>query len=166
MLLGPAHRVAVRTMALSSFDEWATPLGRIPIDDGALAGFDGAVVDDRPHEPEHSLEVHLPFLQRVLDAFTLVPIVVGRASPALVADALERCWGGEETGIVISTDLSHYHDHATASALDRDTAAAIVSGSRPLQPAGCVRRVPGQRHRRGGPPARPRGRTGRPAHLR
>jgi AmmeMemoRadiSam system protein B len=122
-------------MALSSFDEWATPLGTVPIDNGALAGFEGAVVDDEPHAPEHSLEVHLPFLQRVLDSFTLVPIVVGRASASLVADALARCWGGDETGIVISTDLSHYHDHATASTLDRETAAAILSGSPPLEPA-------------------------------
>jgi AmmeMemoRadiSam system protein B len=131
VLLGPAHRVPVRTMARSSADEWQTPLGAVPIEPVEL---DGAVVDDDAHAPEHSLEVHLPFLQRVLDSFTLVPIVVGHAPATLVADALERCWGGDETGIVISTDLSHYHDYATASDLDRDTAAAIVTGARPLVP--------------------------------
>jgi AmmeMemoRadiSam system protein B len=131
VLLGPAHRVPVRTMALSSADEWRTPLGSVPIEHLAL---DGVVTDDEPHAQEHSLEVHLPFLQRVLDDFTLVPIVVGHASASLVADVLERCWGGDETGIVVSTDLSHYHDYDTATALDRNTAAAIVTGGRPLVP--------------------------------
>jgi AmmeMemoRadiSam system protein B len=137
VLLGPAHRVAVRSLALSSAVHWETPLGSVAIDRtacDALTGLDGVVVDDRAHADEHSLEVHLPFLQRLLPSFNLVPVLVGHASAELVADALETCWGDEHTRIVISTDLSHYHDYDTALALDRRTAATIVSGSATLAP--------------------------------
>jgi AmmeMemoRadiSam system protein B len=86
------------------------------------------VIDDRPHAPEHSLEVHLPFLQRALDDFTLLPLVVGRVEPRTVADVLDAVWGGPETLIVVSTDLSHYLDHATARRRDRATADAVLAG--------------------------------------
>jgi hypothetical protein len=85
-------------------------------------------VHDAAHGPEHSLEVQLPFLQRVLGAFSIVPFVIGRASPDAIADVLDELWGGPETLIVVSSDLSHYHDHATATARDRRTADAIVAG--------------------------------------
>jgi AmmeMemoRadiSam system protein B/AmmeMemoRadiSam system protein A len=131
VLLGPAHRVHVSSMAASSAEAWVTPLGAVPLDRDALAqilSMPGVVVDDEAHAPEHSLEVHLPFLQRVLgEGWTLLPLVVGAAPRQQIADVLDSLWGGDETLIVISTDLSHYHDHATAQQLDRDTAAAIVA---------------------------------------
>lgn len=138
VLLGPAHRVPVRSMALSSADAWETPLGLVPLDaegQETISGMPGVVVDDRAHAPEHSLEVHLPFLQRVLGSgFTLLPIVVGHASPGEVADVLDLVWDGEGTRIVVSTDLSHYHGYEEASELDRETAAAIVARASRLDP--------------------------------
>jgi AmmeMemoRadiSam system protein B len=132
VLLGPAHRVPVAGLATSSADAWRTPLGDVPIDAEARATaceLPGVTVDDRAHAPEHSLEVHLPFLQRILgDDFALVPFVVGRAEPATVAAVLEGLWGGPETLVVVSSDLSHYLDHATATARDRRTASTIVDG--------------------------------------
>jgi AmmeMemoRadiSam system protein B len=130
VLLGPAHRVPLEGMAIPSVDAFRTPLGDVPIDDVArrqIASLPGVVTDDRPHRDEHSLEVHLPFLQRVLvGPWELVPIVVGRAAPIEVADVLATLWGGSETLVVVSSDLSHYHDYGTAVALDQRTAAAIV----------------------------------------
>jgi AmmeMemoRadiSam system protein B len=69
--------------------------------------------------------VHLPFLQEVLGEFRLVPLVVGAALPEEVAEVLERLWGGPETLIVVSSDLSHYHDYATARRLDAATSRHI-----------------------------------------
>ena len=131
VLLGPNHRVALRAMALPSVDALATPLGLVPVDTAArdaLAAHRGVVVDDRPGAEEHSLEVHLPFLQVVLgDGWKIVPIVVGQVQVELVADLLEAVWGGPETLVVVSTDLSHYHDQATAQGLDSATAASVVA---------------------------------------
>ena len=131
VLLGPNHRVPLRAMALPSVDAFATPLGEVPVDGDArdaLVGRPGVVVDDRPHVGEHCLEVHLPFLQVVLGAgWSVMPIVVGQVPVAEVADLLEVLWGGPETLVVVSTDLSHYHDQATAQALDAATAAAVVA---------------------------------------
>jgi AmmeMemoRadiSam system protein B len=79
------------------------------------------------HASEHSLEVQLPFLQLILADFKLVPLVVGDASGEEVAEVLERLWGGPETLIVISSDLSHYHDYLTAQQMDRNTSDAIVT---------------------------------------
>jgi len=128
VLLGPAHRVYVDGLAASSADAYATPLGEIPLDrpaiDALLHRSDVAVVD-AAHAAEHSLEVQLPFLQRVLGPFRLVPLAVGAATHAVVADVLDELWGGADTLIVISSDLSHYYDYATATRLDADTAAAI-----------------------------------------
>ena len=128
VLLGPAHHHGFRGLAAPTVEFFATPLGLIPIDHEALAP-----LWDRPwlqrldaaHTREHSLEVHLPFLQEALAAFRLVPLVVGQCGAEDVAAALESLWGGPETLIVISTDLSHYHDHATARRLDAATCAAI-----------------------------------------
>lgn len=80
---------------------------------------------DAAHMQEHSLEVHLPFLQEALGEFSLVPLVVGDAEPNDVAEVLDTLWGGPETLIVISSDLSHYHDYKTAQRLDRATSQAI-----------------------------------------
>ena len=127
VLLGPCHRVPVKGLALSSADAYRTPLGDVPLDKAAITALDipGVQVFDESHVDEHSLEVHLPFLQAVLDDFLLVPIVVGDASPELVSDALTALWGGPETLIVISSDLSHYLAYDNARALDAVTCKAI-----------------------------------------
>ena len=128
VLLGPAHRVPVRGLALPAVEAFETPLGRVPVDSdaaGQLAELGCVEVSDEAHALEHSLEVQLPFLQQVLTDFALVPLVVGRACPEEVAAVLERLWGGSETLIVISSDLSHYLDYETARRLDRATSRAI-----------------------------------------
>jgi hypothetical protein len=130
ILLGPSHRVPFRGLAISSADTFATPLGEIKIDQEAtalIADLPQVHLLDEAHAQEHSLEVHLPFLLEVLDDFLLMPLVVGEAHPAEVAEVLERLWGGPETLIVISSDLSHYHDYATAQQLDKATSEAIES---------------------------------------
>lgn len=145
VLIGPSHRVGFYGLALSSADYFSTPLGDIPLDKSCqqtLAIIDGVQVLDQAHSAEHSLEVQLPFLQSVLDAFTLVPIVAGDASPELVAKVIETLWGGDETLIVISSDLSHYHDYQTAKKLDNATSKAIVAANvdaiHPHNACGCV----------------------------
>jgi len=128
VLLGPAHRVAFSGIALPSAATFTTPLGPVALDSAALADLrqlTGCRSNDQAHALEHSLEVHLPFLQQALDDFTLVPLVVGEAEPAVVAAVLEQLWDGPETLIVVSSDLSHYHDYATAQALDGATTQAI-----------------------------------------
>jgi hypothetical protein len=128
VLLGPAHRVGFHGLALSSADCFQTPLGRITVDQEAvkkISRLPQVQVMDAAHAQEHSLEVHLPFLQEVLGEFSLVPLVVGDAAPGEVAEVLEALWGGPETLIVISSDLSHYHDYKTAQRLDRATSQAI-----------------------------------------
>lgn len=128
VLLGPAHFVPLRGIAATGYDSWHTPLGDIPVEaasrDRALA-LDGVFVDNQAHAREHSLEVHLPFLQAVLGEFALVPFAVGHTRPEQVAGLLTEMWGGEETVVVVSSDLSHYHDHRTATERDRATASAI-----------------------------------------
>ena len=112
VLVGPAHRVYLRGMALPSVDAFATPFGDVPIDqDGVRLALAQPCtqVSDEAHALEHSLEVHLPFLQAVLDDFELIPIVVGVCSADEVAAVLEALWGGQETVIVASSDLSHFH---------------------------------------------------------
>jgi len=128
VLLGPAHRVPVRGLATSSADYFHTPLGDIALDRDTLDMLlDLQAVEqfDAAHQDEHSLEVHLPFLQAVLDDFVLVPLVVGEASPADVCSVLDAVWGGAETLIVISSDLSHFHDYDTARAMDSHTSHTI-----------------------------------------
>ncbi len=129
VLLGPTHRVALHGLAAPTVDGFETPLGRVALDRealDALADLPQVVADDRAHAAEHSLEVQLPFLQTVLDRFTVVPLAVGRASAAEVAQVLERLWGGDETLIVISSDLSHYLPYEQAQAVDRDTVDTIL----------------------------------------
>jgi hypothetical protein len=130
VLLGPAHFAPVRGLAVSGADAFATPLGTVEVDDALrrrVLALPQVEVDDAAHAREHSLEVQLPFLQRLLARFTILPLVVGHPPPAEVAEVLDLLWGGAETLVVVSSDLSHYHDHATATALDRRTAAAIVA---------------------------------------
>jgi MEMO1 family protein len=129
VLLGPAHRAPEAGIAASGAESLATPLGLLRADTAgrdALVDAGLARVDDLAHAAEHSLEVQLPFIQVCLGDVTVLPLAVGDVDPGRVADALELVWGGSETLVVVSTDLSHYHDHATAVELDRRTAAAIV----------------------------------------
>ena len=128
VLLGPAHRVPVHGMALPASDVFATPLGTINVDSAAvdqIRDLPQVRVFEDAHTMEHSLEVHLPFLQSVLADFQLVPLVVGDASAEEVAEVLDTLWGGPETLIVISSDLSHYHDYQTAQQMDSATSDAI-----------------------------------------
>lgn len=128
ILLGPSHRVAFRGIALSSADYFDTPLGRIPLDRQAsqvLSNLPQVQTLDAAHAQEHSLEVHLPFLCSAIGDFRLIPLVVGDASYDEVAEVIEALWGGDETLIVVSSDLSHYHDYETAQAMDRQTSNAI-----------------------------------------
>jgi hypothetical protein len=130
VLLGPAHRVPLDGLAVTSAEAFATPLGLAEVDDDAcrrVLALGPVRVDDAAHAEEHSLEVHLPFLQRLLARFRILPLVVGEAAPGAVADVLDLVWDGPETVIVVSSDLSHYHDYAAAAARDRRTAAAIVA---------------------------------------
>lgn len=131
VLLGPAHRVYVDGLARSSADAFASPLGDVRL--GAFGDdVPNVVRADATHVEEHSLEVQLPFLQTVLGDFELVALVVGGAEPDQVADALEALWGGPETLIVISTDLSHYLPAEQARAADAKTIEQILALDGPL----------------------------------
>ncbi len=129
VLLGPVHRVPVRGLALPGAVIFATPVGQIEVDQAAIARIAGlrqVVVSPAAHALEHSLEVQLPFLQAVLDDFKLVPLAVGDATPAEVAEVLEALWGGPETLIVISSDLSHFLPYRTAQIVDHGTVLRIM----------------------------------------
>jgi AmmeMemoRadiSam system protein B len=137
ILAGPSHFVPVHGVAVSSASAFATPGGPVTVDDVAreqalmVMGVD---VDDAAHADEHSLEVHLPFLAEVLGDVRVLPLLVGRGGPAVLADVLDALWGGAETRFVVSTDLSHYLPHATATVIDRETASMIVDRSPNLDP--------------------------------
>jgi AmmeMemoRadiSam system protein B len=129
ILLGPAHFVDFEGVALSSATAFETPLGLVPVDQDwhdSLRSLAQVRVLDSAHAPEHALEVQLPFLQTIPGAFRIVPLLVGAASDELVVEVLERLWGGVETRVVVSSDLSHYHDYLTALAVDGATAQAIT----------------------------------------
>jgi len=124
VLLGPVHRVPIRGLALPGVQRFATPLGEVALDADAIASLRGlpqVIESPLAHAAEHSLEVHLPFLQRLLGDFLLVPLVVGDATAEEVAEVLERLWGGDETLIVVSSDLSHYLPYDTARHVDSGT---------------------------------------------
>ncbi|MGH8401148.1 MAG: AmmeMemoRadiSam system protein B, partial [Gammaproteobacteria bacterium] len=128
VLLGPAHRFAFRGMALPTVQYFRTPLGDIALDQSFIARIQqvpGICFSDQAHREEHSLEVQLPFLQTVLDEFSLVPLVVGSCDASQVAAVLEQIWDEPETLIVISSDLSHYHPYPVAQQLDLNTARRI-----------------------------------------
>lgn len=128
VLIGPSHRVGFNGLAITNAQTFVTPLGSIEVDQEAvhkIARLSFVDYMEQAHVMEHSLEVHLPFLQEMLDDFKIVPIVTGDAPAEQVSQVLEMLWGGEETLIVISSDLSHYHDYATCQKLDKATSAAI-----------------------------------------
>jgi hypothetical protein len=129
VLLGPAHRVLLRGLALPEAQAMQTPLGDVTIDPtlvAAIRDLPQVTMSAAAHAAEHSLEVQLPFLQRVLDEFTLLPLVVGEATADEIAKVLERVWGGPETLIVISSDLSHYLPYDTSRRFDRNTCRHIT----------------------------------------
>ncbi|HSH40612.1 MAG TPA: AmmeMemoRadiSam system protein B [Arenicellales bacterium] len=126
VLLGPAHRVYFRGLAASSAQAFATPLGSVPVEQDALRALcteagAPACYSDQAHAMEHSLEVQLPFLQEILDEFSILPFAVGDADPSDVASLIERLWGGAETLIVVSSDLSHYRGYQAAREIDSIT---------------------------------------------
>lgn len=128
ILIGPAHRVRLRGLAISDVQYFRTPLGDIPIDRSAtrqLLTLPQVQVMDAAHWQEHSLEVQLPFLQVMLGEFSVVPIVIGEASPSEVDQVLEMLWGGPETLVIISSDLSHFLDYESAQYIDRSTCDAV-----------------------------------------
>jgi MEMO1 family protein len=130
ILLGPTHRIAVRGLALPEAEAFDTPIGRVKLDvDGmqTIAKLHQVIVSGEAHEQEHSLEVQLPFLQCVLDDFTLLPLAVGTTTADEVAEVLEALWGSDETLIVVSSDLSHYLPYASAQFTDNRTAQDILN---------------------------------------
>jgi AmmeMemoRadiSam system protein B len=135
VLLGPAHYVAFTGLALAEADAFATPLGEVRLDTGTAALLNGLpqVIDyGEAHAPEHSLEVQLPFIQRVLGDVEILPLVVGDATPEQVAEVLEACWGGPETLVLISSDLSHYLAYDVARERDAATVQHILDCDWPL----------------------------------
>lgn len=128
VMMGPCHHVALKGIALSGASAFATPLGDVPIDKAAVSRvveLDGVKIFDEAHRQDHSLEVHLPFLQVLLDEFSIIPFIVGQASIDQVSNVLEQLWGGNETLILISSDLSHYLSYDAARLLDDETRRAI-----------------------------------------
>ncbi len=141
LLLGPAHRVPLRGIALPDASHFATPLGAVPVDAELVRRVQGLPdvaaglihTDAHAHREEHSLEVHLPFLQYLLEDFTLLPLLVGECEPEQVAALLDQLWGGEETLVVVSSDLSHFHDYMSAEVIDQHTSAEICAFSHQLR---------------------------------
>jgi AmmeMemoRadiSam system protein B/AmmeMemoRadiSam system protein A len=143
VLLGPSHRVGFEGIATTGAHFYTTPLGQVPLDTGATRDIEklpGVHLREQAHAEEHSLEVHLPFLQRCLDNFCLIPLVVGNAAPDTVAQVIQALWGGPETLIVISSDLSHFLPYEDALARDSETRRLIearATGISGDQACGC-----------------------------
>jgi MEMO1 family protein len=148
VLLSPAHRVPVLGVGTSSAEAFATPLGDVPLDRDAIKAISHlsqVSVTNDAHAPEHGIEVHLPFLQCILgtSGWKLVPLVVGEANPSEAAEVIDKLWGGPETLIVISSDLSHFYDYDTARELDSHTARAIESANpADIRPEHACGRIP------------------------
>ena len=145
VLIGPSHRTSLQGIAVPTVDAFRTPLGEVAIDSEAIAEITDLpqiVIDDEPHRQEHSLEVHIPFLQEVLGDFKLLPLVVGFVSGEQVAQVIERLWSNESTRFLISTDLSHFHDYKSAQKLDSSTAQSIEAMNPTIigqeQACGCI----------------------------
>jgi len=141
VLLGPSHHVGFHGLALPEADAFETPLGTMELDRKAMARIPLVRRSEAIHWPEHALEVQVPFLQRVAPQAKLVPLAVGQAIPAQVAEVLEALWGGPETVVVVSSDLSHYLPYRTCRAVDQETARRILlldTALAPDQACGCV----------------------------
>ncbi len=136
VLYGPAHRVPLEGMAVPAVDGFTTPLGDIPLDLASIeraASLPGVVRSDEAHRLEHSLEVQLPFLQSTLGEFSLVPVLVGWCTSQQVATVIDALWGGPETLVVVSTDLSHFHGYDEAQRLDALTCDRIIARDNSLR---------------------------------
>lgn len=142
VVLGPSHHAAFEGLALPESEAFETPLGIVEIDQEALARIPQVRRSKAIHRPEHSLEVHLPFLQRVAPRAKLVPLAVGQASPAQVAEVLEALWGGAETVIIVSSDLSHYLSYRECRRIDAETARQILRLDTALTPGGACGAAP------------------------
>jgi AmmeMemoRadiSam system protein B len=130
VLLGPSHFVPLQGMAVPATQAFATPLGLVAVDEQlrtAAVRRSDVLVDDEPHQGEHSLEVQLPFLQHVLPDRPLLPVLVGKTEPREVADLLDVLMAAPGSVAVVSTDLSHYLDDATAKEHDIRTAQAVLA---------------------------------------
>jgi AmmeMemoRadiSam system protein B len=127
VLIGPSHRAYFQGVALPEADAFDTPLGPVAIDGDAVARIPGVPRLAAAHAREHALEVQLPFLMRMLERFSIVPLVAGEASGEEVAAVLDALWGGPETLVVVSSDLSHYLPYASAQRIDRATADRILA---------------------------------------
>lgn len=128
ILLGPSHKIPLLGLATTNAQNFSTPFGEVPVDRQAIYSitkFPQVSIMEQAHANEHSLEVQLPFLQKILDQFSIVPLVVGKATPEQVGEILEALWGNEETLIIISSDLSHYNNYKVAQKLDKLTTQAI-----------------------------------------
>ncbi|ABZ75524.1 protein of unknown function DUF52 [Shewanella halifaxensis HAW-EB4] len=137
LLIGPAHRVYLQGGALPQSQYFETPLGQISIDKRSVEMLESnphITVSDLPHQQEHCLEVQLPFLQHCLNQFELIPLLIGESDPQETAKLLEQLWGGEETLVVVSTDLSHFHRYAEATHLDKLTCQKILQGLETIFP--------------------------------
>ncbi len=135
VLLGPTHRVAVEGLALPEARWFATPLGRVRVGEVAAdvrARLPQLVDRADVHAAEHSLEVHLPFLQVALGDVEVVPLAVGRAAPPAVAEVIDALWGGPETVVIVSSDLSHYLPYAEADLRDAATVARLLALDGPI----------------------------------
>lgn len=143
VLIGPSHREWFRGVAVPVAQAFATPLGIVPIDSAVdeLRRVDVIVASDVPHALEHSLEVQLPFLQRLAPAAAIVPLLVGDASPGEVERVLDALWDEPDTLVIVSSDLSHYHPYDIARKIDAATAQSILQGREDLsgeQACGCI----------------------------
>ncbi len=128
VLLGPSHKMPLLGLATTNAQNFSTPFGEVPVDRQAIYNitkFPQISIMEQVHANEHSLEVQLPFLQKILNQFSIIPLVVGKATPEQVGEILEALWGNEETLIIISSDLSHYNNYKVAKKLDELTTQAI-----------------------------------------
>lgn len=133
-VLGPTHRVGIRGLALPRADFMATPLGSCPIDPAGLEELAQVRINAATHAEEHSIEVQVPFIQRILGDLPIVPLAVGQAEPQEVAEVIESLVADPQTLIVISSDLSHYHPHDVARRLDDQTIARVLAGDDSIEP--------------------------------
>lgn len=130
ILVGPSHYIAFNGVAYSDYDTFITPLGELFVNTNLIqqiAKLPATQHFNDAFSREHCLEVQFPFLQKKLNEFTIVPLLVSGANKQTVASVLEALWGDKETLVIISSDLSHYHDYLTAQQLDSETSQAIVN---------------------------------------
>lgn len=135
VIMGPTHRVPVRGVAMPTATMFATPLGRMRVDTAfERSAADLLLINDDTHEREHAVEVQLPFIQRTLGDIDIVPLNASEATPHQVGDVLRALWGGPETVVIISSDLSHYHPELAAQAIDDETIGYIAHRMMPIHP--------------------------------